>query len=875
MFIRYLLIVWLGVGLGWPPGAAQAAPPTATPATPLTTAPAAPASAVCFATHNNGITVYSSADASAIQSAINVATSGATIKIAGTCAGVQAGGGTTQTVYADISLTLAGGYTTTHWATPDPVAYPTVLDAQGAGRVVRANASLTLRDLTLQNGQIAGDGGGVRAGTSVNWNNVRLVNNTATGNGGGAYLGTLSGGTLIGVTFEGNSATNGGGLYMDVSSGAFLSNTHFLSNTATGNGGGLFSLMPDTVIINSTFVNNRADVSGGMFAGRAATIDNSLFARNSANSGGQAIRLSNNFTYRLRHLTIVSPTVTSGAAVSVNNAAVFITNTLVASHTVGYERASGALTETFTLFSQVAAPYVGTVIQAGGSFTAPAALANHTTYQLSAASPARDAGINAGLMFDFFGVTRPRGAGYDIGYAEFTFPPVCFTEYTGDSLTDFASDDATAVRQAIAAASPGGTVKVAGTCAGAVTEGGSTQVAVINKNLTLAGGYTTTAWHSYNPTANVTVLDAQSGGRVISTTSTAAATLQGFTLRNGWVNTGSSHGFGGGVFAQGPLTLIDMVVRDNLITGTAGSQYGGGVYAISGTVIHNSVFFSNTARFQGGGGFFINTTVISGATFAGNRATTSNGGGAYFFSNTTLTNTTFITNASGAGGAGAMFLGGARALNSAFIGNHTNTSGGGAVFAFTAALTNTRFINNSANASGAGAYFQNPSARHGVNNLFAGNTAPAGAAIDVANATPLSLIHTTLVSPSVAGGSAVRVAGGAVWLTNTIVASHTVGLERSGGTLTETFTLFHAVSAPYAGSVVQAGGSITGHTRFVNHTQYHLGLTSAAVDAGVNAGVLVDYLGIDRPQGSGFDIGYYELPTASVTFRVYLPLILR
>jgi hypothetical protein len=39
----------------------------------------------------------------------------------------------TQVVYLNKPLALEGGYTTTNWTTPDPVAHPTILDAQGRG----------------------------------------------------------------------------------------------------------------------------------------------------------------------------------------------------------------------------------------------------------------------------------------------------------------------------------------------------------------------------------------------------------------------------------------------------------------------------------------------------------------------------------------------------------------------------------------------------------------------------------------------------------------------------------------------------------------------------------------------------------------------
>ena len=51
---------------------------------------------------------------------------------------------------------------------------------------------------------------------------------------------------------------------------------------------------------------------------------------------------------------------------------------------------------------------------------------------------------------------------------------------------------------------------------------------------------------------------------------------------------------------------------------------------------------------------------------------------------------------------------------------------------------------------------------------------------------------------------------------------------------------------------------------------YHLGSGSAALDAGVDAGMTTDFDGDPRPIGTGFDIGFDEAP-----LKVYLPVLLR
>ena len=50
---------------------------------------------------------------------------------------------------------------------------------------------------------------------------------------------------------------------------------------------------------------------------------------------------------------------------------------------------------------------------------------------------------------------------------------------------------------------------------------------------------------------------------------------------------------------------------------------------------------------------------------------------------------------------------------------------------------------------------------------------------------------------------------------------------------------------------------------------YHIGLGSAAIDAGVNAGVADDVDGDLRPVGAGYDVGADEL----LYYSIRLPLV--
>lgn len=146
-----------------------------------------------------------------VQAAVDAASTRDTIKVAGYCAGVQARGGVTQTLYLSKTLTLRGGYTTTNWTTSDPVANPTILDAQGKGQVIYIASGITstLEGLRITGGNANGlggapwgwdAGGGVYAMTAtVALSNSQFFSNTAFLGGGLALFGgnaTVSGNTI-------------------------------------------------------------------------------------------------------------------------------------------------------------------------------------------------------------------------------------------------------------------------------------------------------------------------------------------------------------------------------------------------------------------------------------------------------------------------------------------------------------------------------------------------------------------------------------------------------------------------------------------------------------------------------------------------------
>jgi predicted outer membrane repeat protein len=428
---------------------------------------------------------------------------------------------------------------------------------------------------------------------------------------------------------------------------------------------------------------------------------------------------------------------------------------------------------------------------------------------------------------------------------------VCFATHNHGGNV-FASVDSQAVRDAAAVAGAGGVVKIAGTCAGVQVTGGLTQTVAVTQALTLAGGYTTTDWVNSYPITQPTTLDAQGGGRVIS--ATAALTLTNLTVQNGrWT---VDFEYGGGIYANQPVLLSGVTIYSNTVTGA--TARGGGIYSLEATTLSGVTIYSNS---------------VSGSL--------GNGGGAYFNTSASVISSTFANNSAARDGGGAFFVTTPVDVFSAtFSANTAGRDAGGAFFVRAPSVTNTVFLGNMAGRYGGGAFLQGVSnnlvTEQFINTLFAANSAPGtGAAIYALHFDgddTLTLVHTTIASPTLGSGAAIYVVTGTAYLTNTIVASYTVGLQRNDGAVYENYNLFSGVTTPYVGGITSGGNSITGTAAFYDTAHYTLTLASRALNAGANAGLFTDFQGETRPLAGGFDIGWDEFEPP---FTVYLPLIRR
>ena len=169
------------------------------------------------------------------------------------------------------------------------------LDGRGANRIFNmasTNNTLTLRGITIRNGNSADRGGGVYSSGPVVAQNCTFSGNRAQSSGGGIYTGSIL--TAEDCIFAGNvsEAETGGGFY--ARGNVSVTRSIFSDNTAQFGGGGLYS---DGLVTaeNCTFNDNIAvgvlgvnTYGGGIYAGSTVTAKNCTFYGNVADGDGDS-----------------------------------------------------------------------------------------------------------------------------------------------------------------------------------------------------------------------------------------------------------------------------------------------------------------------------------------------------------------------------------------------------------------------------------------------------------------------------------------------------------------------------------------------------------------------------------------------------------
>ncbi len=354
--------------------------------------------------------------------------------------------------------------------------------------------------------------------------------------------------------------------------------------------------------------------------------------------------------------------------------------------------------------------------------------------------------------------------------------------------------------------------------------------------------------------ASVEGLGKGGGYAVFSST----ATVDGGLVQGNYGSPGDD-GWGGGLYAQGGSLVVASAVFSNNVASVADNiGRGGGMYVEhSNARVVGNTFYLNYGTLHAppgagsGGGlylFFCDGSLVEDNRFDHNEAPIY-GGGVYLQASDgmTLTGNTMIDNQAHEGG-------GAYVLHDDDVLLEANT-----------------VVSNTATRGG-GLYLYDSAARLD-NNIVSGNVLPTpdgGAGIWI-HGDSAQLRHNTIADNQ--NGSGIQVTGywggdGEADLTNTILVSHTVGIDvATGMTATLEATLWgNTVDWGSAGTIATGTVNVWGAPAFVdpaNH-DYHITFPSPATDAGLASAVDDDIDGHFRPYAAP-DLGADEIVHGALT----------
>jgi len=370
-----------------------------------------------------------------VQHAVDVASTGETIKVAGgsyTDTHTVAALGGPVVVELTKTVTLRGGYDTSFTGPPDPGAHPTVLDARGAARVLYVSGvAPIIEGFIVTGGQASGGGGGIYVSAACPTLSGNVITDNVSGSSGGGMRIYGGSATIDGNLIVSNTADWGAGLYIANDADVIVSHNMLVDNVAEWAGGGIELAACTTVtprIVGNAFLGNSGGVSGGALSvvSGKARLENNLFAHNTATRGA-GVRLEGTspaypVSATLVHNTWVGDSSGDDAVWVRGYGTSSLVNNIIADFGIGITNttpASGTVNVDHTLFHNIGTKYgngVSNTYEVSGApeFVDP----DEGDYHITTSSAAFNAAVDVGVSRDIDDDRRPSGGAPDVGADE-------------------------------------------------------------------------------------------------------------------------------------------------------------------------------------------------------------------------------------------------------------------------------------------------------------------------------------------------------------------------------------------------------------------------------------------------------------------------
>lgn len=711
-------------------------------------------------------------------------------------------------------------------------------------------------------------------GMTVYISNLTLVNGDVTAATGGCPV-ACGGGLLVynqarvildNVTIERNQATRGGGVYVDqatviLNSGRINNNHALIQGQGTASGGGVY-----VANAGSQFVQNGGEIrantatdGAGVFVqdGQYAQNGGEIAQNNASNWGGGLLVANAGANAQLVAGRILTNTAgMMGGGILVDAGLASINSTVIAGNSVSTVPGWGGGIAVWQKS--------GRVLQGGGQVTD-----NTATLGGGYAIVSGTVVLGGNALVSNNRATQ-RGGG---AYLEAEFATL--TQLNGTIFNNIADSDG------------GGVTVLSGLYAQRAGD------VISNSALNTGGGVSVDSGGNYQLW----------NGRVLSNTAAqggGVSVLFGTAVMSGGVVVGNQASQGGGVFIAAGLLDVNnagAITDNNASSGggvfVQGGQFnlrggkiarnvagnGGGIYlqsAASGLIQTDGLIENNQSNGGSGGGLYVETgsALLTGGQYSRNTAYLQGGGIASVYGSLQLGGSLQILDnvvnpvSFGAGGGVAVMSGTATLSNGVIIsGNRVNgafTTYGGGLYAYAPiVITGVRFISNTSGFEGGGVYLGGVDEARVVNSLFARNSAVSGAAIASTTSGRVTVLHSTIGDVALNPAEAIYVTNLSMSITDTIVTSHSIGINVADGSITGDYNLFYNTPISIAnGSMLPGLFNLDGaDPLFVNSARdnYRLQSGSPAVNTGIDASVTKDLGGWPRPMGAGFDRGAFEL----------------